>query len=296
MNENLEAITDIEEFSPYKIKPSHYKDIIDKYSEGSPVKNLSKEYGVNLQTIYRILKKCKIKPTGAGRPKKFSEKQQEEIIEDYKKNISSVEIAKKCGVSATTILNVIKSKGIDVRKSGPQQGKCSDHYKFKRKVSKEDHKVIAERYKQGESSPKLAKEFDVSRERICKILDSMGVDRRSKKISDKEIENVIELYDADYSVRSISEKVGRSQSTIVSVLSNKGIKIERGRGVRKIKEQDYDELIKRYKNGDKLKDIANTYGVKAPTIGQILKNLGVEKNRISSVKTYRSPIKAIAKN
>ena len=109
----------------------------------------------------------------------------------------------------------------------------------------------------------------------------MNVERRSKKISKKEIEQVLSLYSMDHSVCSISEEIGRSQSTIVSVLSDKGIEIERGRGVRKIKKEDYSELIRRYKNGDKLKDIASTYSVKAPTIGQILNNLGVEKNRIS---------------
>ena len=281
MSKNLDEIGDFEEFSPYKIKPLQYKEIIDKYSDGSTVKDLAKEYGVNLQTIYRILKKCKIKPSGAGRPKRFSEKQAKAIVEKYEEGISSVDIAKEYYVSATTVLNVIKSEGIAVRKSGPQQGKDIDRYNFKRKVSKEDHSTIAERYQKGESTPKLAKEFNVSRERICKILDGMNVERRSKKISKKEIEQVLSLYSMDHSVCSISEEIGRSQSTIVSVLSDKGIEIERGRGVRKIKKEDYSELIRRYKNGDKLKDIASTYSVKAPTIGQILKNLGVEKNRIS---------------
>ena len=57
MSKNLDEIGDFEEFSPYKIKPLQYKEIIDKYSDGSTVKDLAKEYGVNLQTIYRILKK-----------------------------------------------------------------------------------------------------------------------------------------------------------------------------------------------------------------------------------------------
>lgn len=282
MTENLDTLENIEEFSPYKIKPSQYKDVLEKYSDGKTVKELADEYDVNLQTIYRILKKCEVKPAGAGRPKTFSSEQEDKIIEEYENGISSVDIAKKYKVSATTVLNVIKSKGVPIRKSGPQQGKDVDTYNFKRKVAKDDHEAIAEKYQQGESTPKLAKEFGVSRERICKILDSMGVDRRSKKINPEEIKRILDLYQIGHSIKVISEKTDRSQSTIVSILSSKGIKIERGRGVRKIKKEDYAELIKRYQKGDKLKDIAKTYGVKAPTIGHILKTLGIEKNRIPS--------------
>jgi len=282
MNDQLNQF---EEFSPYKIKPSEYQDVLDKYNGGNDVKSLAEEYGVNLQTIYRILKKCEIKPTGAGRPKRFDEKKENEIVAKYESGISSVKIAKEYDVSATTILNIIKSKGVDVRKSGPQNGKEANHYKFKRKISKSDHETIAEKYKQGSSTPKLAKEFNVSRERICKILDSMNVERRSKQLGQEEVKTILGLYEIGHSVRVISQKTNRSQSTIVSLLTSKGIKIERGRGVRKVKKEDYAELVKRYQRGDKLKDIANTYGVQAPTVGQILKSLGIKKDRMPQIET-----------
>lgn len=235
-NRSIEEILEsIDEFSPYKIKPSDYKEVIKEYCNGCSVKELSEKYNVNLQTIYRILRKCEIKPNGAGRPKSLSDDNIKKIINLYEEGYSSVYISKKYEVSATTILNIIKSNGVKTKKNGPRSNNLSsDHnHKFKRKVSKEDHEIIVKKYLNGISTPKLSKEFNISRERVCKILESMGVERRSKGIGKKESDEIISLYKEGKSVKQISDEIKRSKSAIVSVIKSNGIKVEKGRSIGK---------------------------------------------------------------
>ena len=278
--ENTMDALPTDEFTPYKIKPSQYSEIVDKYNGHHLVTDIAVDYGVNIYTIYRILNKCNVVLDTQGRKGKLSEERQQEIADKYERGSTAAELATEYETSSHTVSKILKDKNVDARKPGPKKGNNYSFYRFQRKVASEDHTKIAARYKDGINTPELSKEFDISRERICKILDKMGVERRNSTLTEKEWREIIRLYvEEKHPIKKISSLTGRSISTILGILKNNSIPIESGRGKTKVQKEAYVAIVQRYKNGEKLKSIGQTYGVKDSTIGYILKKLGVKKDR-----------------
>ena len=88
------------------------KEIIRKYQLGIPGTNLSREYDISNNTIYKILRKNKIP---VRRRSKLTNKQSVKVINEYKAGKSACKLAKNYNVASATIYNILKSKNIPIR-------------------------------------------------------------------------------------------------------------------------------------------------------------------------------------
>lgn len=82
----------------------------------------------------------------------------------------------------------------------------------------------AQMYKNGDSAPTIADEFDVSSYTVYRWLDDMGVSRRGQKDAQPsiEIENLEDMYE-DMTCQEIADEVGCSAQTVHNRLTERGI-------------------------------------------------------------------------
>lgn len=110
-----------------------------------------------------------------------------EIIEMYTmQNMTTVEIAKKIGCSSSGIGRLLRRNNI-IPFHTPNEINLSD----------DDIKVICERYRNGETSVEICKDFNLCDNSIVKILKANGVEiREAKKRSPVECHNYFETIDS----------------------------------------------------------------------------------------------------
>ena len=90
---------------------------------------------------------------------------------------------------------------------------------------------IANRYSNGESAPSIAKDFNVTKHAIYRILEKLKVKRRSshqQAISPDQIDNVVKMYEQGISTEKIGQKYKVSDVTIQNTLERIGIKRRKG--------------------------------------------------------------------
>lgn len=99
------------------------REVLALYSEGVPARTIAKNLGVNEATVTSELHRH-----GAviriGRPSRILiQPEFEAIVDLYRENHSSMELASRFGVSHTRILKILKDRGVTRRKPGRVLGK-----------------------------------------------------------------------------------------------------------------------------------------------------------------------------
>jgi len=78
--------------------------IIEEYRKGVPVMRIAEKYGVNVKTIYNILKSQGVEM----KQKRTTQSEIEKILELYNKGYSISRIARELGMKKSTVYRIIK--------------------------------------------------------------------------------------------------------------------------------------------------------------------------------------------
>lgn len=161
------------------------EEIIENFKQGKNYREIAEEYGCSEKPIRNVIKAQKnreelISINKVAR-KKLSSAQEAEIIEKYKRGMTYSEIAneyKESGAYKELIADIIlKQPNIDEIRAIRDE-----NISF---FSIEQKQEIVEKYKQGSSYEKLAKEYGCSVRRIQTVIDKQKDVKKLKKQSNK---------------------------------------------------------------------------------------------------------------
>lgn len=94
------------------------EEILDLYKQGNSTEYIGNQFGVSRNTINSILNSIKERGVEINKPKSKVWLHSEEILYLYKQGYSTYKIGKKFSVSGSTISNILKEHGVELRKSG----------------------------------------------------------------------------------------------------------------------------------------------------------------------------------
>ena len=140
---------------------------------------------------------------------------QDRVVALYRSGLSAPAISVETGVSKSAILRMLHRAGItDLVER--QAGRM-------RVITDQQAAEIARRYVDGEAAPALASEFGVTTTTLTKRLRQMGVsvdqgEKRRRKWSTEEIDEMEALYDAGLSQRQVGEHFGTNQEAVSRLL------------------------------------------------------------------------------
>lgn len=90
------------------------------------------------------------------------------------------------------------------------------------------------RYQAGESVKQLSRAIDASGDAILRLLEEEGVPRRFQPLTPKQLERVIELYEAGKSTYDIAEQLKIPKTTVGRALNKAGVSMRpRGRAAKR---------------------------------------------------------------
>jgi DNA-directed RNA polymerase specialized sigma24 family protein len=132
-----------------------------------------------------------------------------EVCSDYLSRMNSTEIARKHGISKSSVGNILKRNGIATR----------THYE---RCAERDQQVI-EDYLAGATEEKTGERFGISQTGVGKILHRHGI-RARFRLTDEEKDRAVSLYVNDeWSTRKIASQLGVNYTAICSLLKARGI-------------------------------------------------------------------------
>ena len=96
---------------PKKLSSSIVSNVISDYSDGTPIHELAKKYGVHRATISGHLDRAGV----SRRQRSMSQAQIDEAIQDYAVGQSLEKIGKRLGFDSTTVLKELRLRGVRMR-------------------------------------------------------------------------------------------------------------------------------------------------------------------------------------
>jgi len=159
-----------------------YTEWVRLYESGVSSYQIAKQYGCDISTVCKKLKKMGI----IMRPHKEKERHKElallypEWVKMYESGMSTVEIGRKYGIDHSTVWAALKKMGVRIRK--PEEIEWHRKYYY-------DHDNWAKLYLEGMSVKKIAKLYNTSgTTNIVKTLKRKGVEVRNPSCSQKKYE------------------------------------------------------------------------------------------------------------
>lgn len=163
LKENHTPKRDITEYNR-KVPKEQEKKIAKLYTEKVPVKELAEKYMVDTTTVRKVLRRQNVKLKTIKDLRKFTEKEEKEIIKEYKKGITIDTLSKRYSCQKRTITSVLKRNNITIR---------NIQYQKKQFQAKEDE--IINLYKQGIRTRKIAVMLDVSYNKLLELLKNKNL-------------------------------------------------------------------------------------------------------------------------
>ena len=278
--------------------------ITKRYKDGENSVEIAKDYNCSAATILKVIKSVDssiIRSKGkCPKPRALTSKawnDANEITERYKNGESSYALSKEYGCSAATILKIIRS----VDDSIVRIGKTNKNYQSK---AWDNANEIAERYKNGESSYVLSKEYGYSAATIIKIVRSVDSDiiirdKNNKKRSSKawgDANIITERYRNGESSKQLSKDYKTSPGTIIKIVRSIDSSIIRSNLSSSFNnkidftDDDVKHIVHWYANGGTLSDIAKNYNCSTRPIKRVLKenNITLRGNTPYKTSYYES--------
>ena len=114
-----------------------------------------------------------------------------------------------------------------------------------KKILIEDVEKIIELYKEGYSSPRLAKKFNINPSSIRSLLNRREISTKPKKIAYQLADKIILLYKEGYSTRNIAKKFDIGSTTVGNILKENNIlrrNSSESKRIYKINENFFDDI------------------------------------------------------
>ena len=164
-------------------------DIISKYENGVSTNKLAKEYNCNPGSIYFFLKANKVE-VKKNPNRNMIVNNGEEVIRLYNDGLSSRDIAKKLGVTKTSILRYLISKGIDT----------SVNYTCKNKPHLTEFKdQVIQDYLDGMGHGEIARKYGYNQSAVTALLHKNNIEIRDFRIDvDEDFFSIIDTEEKAY--------------------------------------------------------------------------------------------------
>lgn len=217
----------------------------------------------------------------------WTDNQYEEIKDLYLSGFTAKFIAKRFNVSSDTILKVLKSLNVKLRRNPLD-------------INRVEKDLLINDYKSGYTLSSLAKRLNTDRQTIKRFLIKEGIDVRVHGLILKDTEKQRELIDdftSGMTLKDIEDKYHADVSTIKRVLSINGIDFRMRRGLKQtargsfcLTDSECLECIRLYNNGMLMKDLAKKFNINMSTLYSLLDKYHI-KRRYNSSKSVQTPSK-----
>ena len=147
------------------------------------------------------------------------------------------------------------------------------------KITQDEYENIIDMYISGDKLQKIADIYSVSVGCICRILKRTGVPKRKNRnvkqsrFTKEDIYEMKLLYESGISCPKIGEMFNVDKGHVVRLLKSIGVEIK---DRRKIKDDEYENIIELYNNGMSSLELAKMYCVDKSIILKILRNCNIE--------------------
>ena len=104
-------------------------------------------------------------------------------------------------------------KSGETRSRAVQGERHSRRYRIADRFSSEDLAVIAQRYEAGEQSTDLAKEHNIAKSTLLRLLSKQGIQTRQRGLTPEKEREILRLRKQGFVIRDIAKRVGCSYDT-----------------------------------------------------------------------------------
>lgn len=277
-----------------ELDPRHIKEL---YQSGTSLPEIAEQYNVNPLKIRRIIDRLP--------ERKLS--RDLNIVNMYKKGMSPLNIAKKLGLSDTTIYAVLREQGIslppprtrtkeetedriiDLKQQGytvPQISKnvgvsvrtiqrifSRRGLRFKEVYSDQltpmEQQEIARLYQEeGLSYRQIAKKLNTTTNRVMKAIKSLQIPAKSQRVPKDVEKNIIRSYRRSMKpVSQIAEEHGLHPSTVRKVLHRRNVTS---------RPDPNKAIVLAYQQGASIGEIAEEFGVSTRHVTKLLESQGIK--------------------
>lgn len=122
-------------------------------------------------------------------------------------------------------LRELLAPGHDQHVSTPRQPK-----QLQTRLSPDRRMAFADSYRAGMSIPDLAAEFRINRATVFRLVERLGLPRRTPILRAAEVEEARRLYQSGYSLARVGEHLGVAAHTVTLALRKAGVEIRKRRG------------------------------------------------------------------
>lgn len=251
-----------------KLSTEEVMAICLSYKEGVSSIELGKKYNVSKDTILKYIKEQNINVDKSSR-KRITKNtlpinELENIHTRYKEGISIEVLAIERNISQLSLRNQLKKHGLVISNI---------------KVTDKQKREIRKKYKKGQSSVDLAKEYNVSHTLINEILNnrpniekhrhsSKTLKANESKLSPEIIREIFSKHSEGFNIDLIAEQVQLTPN-IVSKVINRRIKTN-------LTEEQIQKLCVDYEKGKKIRFLAKKLGLSEEKVRIILKSRGIK--------------------
>lgn len=222
---------------------------------------------------------------GNGKLYQWTDSQYDEIKSLYLSGFTAKKVAELFGVSAYTIIGVLKSLSVKLRRH-PMD------------MNSYEAQELINQYQTGFTLTTLAKRYNTDIETIKRFLVSKGVSLKDKSriLKDKQTQGLlIDDFLNGTTYRDLEIKYKADTRTIKRILVINGINIKAYRGLRQtikgafcLTDEQCLEVIKDYNDKMLLKDIARKYSINMSTLYKLLDRYHVKGNRYNHSKSVQT--------
>jgi hypothetical protein len=143
-------------------------------------------------------------------------------------------------VPDTALVGLFSSRANELRKVhtrliGQQSTDRNEITEFQRhssspRVSEKKAQLIAGCDKQGQTVYELAERFRIHRVTVSEVLAREGVSMRRRSPTDKQIDEMVELFNNGFSLKRVGERIGFNASTVLKRLNERGVSTTKAQG------------------------------------------------------------------
>ncbi|MBO8228868.1 hypothetical protein HA150_08140 [Prochlorococcus marinus XMU1414] len=226
---------------------------------------------------------------------KLNEDQKNELIKLYfVEKFSSSQLAKKYGVSGSSILKVIREKGFKPRS-------FSEALFVKKNPFSEDQiKEIIKRYEtDGETQIEIAKKLNTGQSQIGKILKRYGIKMRTREevdekrslVKNDQLQTLYKRYinDKNLTTKQLAAEIGIKRQTLEAAFNRKGFKLRDSHEAAAykntiFKEDQSKEIVRQHFEENKsVKELVDIFNASYSTICNVIDKYSKKQRRLEQV-------------
>lgn len=249
------------------------KRLIECYNSGMKWKEIEERLGVSHGVCYNALKALGVLQDGGNRNRRLNKRKTEILVKSYQEGRTIEELEKDFNITREKCCSILRAHGV-LRGYG-QLFNCISTFESLKKD-----------YEDGMLWKDIAKKYGVKAETCRRYLNEAGVIKKRKRtivLSDEKKKKCIKDYESNMPINAIAVKYDLPIPRVYQILKDEGICIRKRKNAEGIFEnkEELDAIIRCYRDGYLLIDMAKKFKLDRKTIVKVLKlaNEPVQKNR-----------------